>query len=238
VNRLTAAYSTNQREPGGITTSDRPSGDLVFRSARRHSRHVRLLRVLIPIVIAAGLGVSILVVWLNPLRLLSELPVSIGRLTISGTKMTMTDLKLPGYTRDGRRYELTATSAAEDRVRPGVANLEEPRASVEMADGTIINLRAAIGIFDRKEGVLTLRGNILLTSNGGHEMRLDEAVVDVRSGNIVSDQPVEVKMQQGSLRGNRLEVIKSGEIVRFDGGVTMTLDPRMALSGDSKTAAP
>ena len=157
--------------------------------------------------------------------MLSELPVSIGRLTISGTKMTMTEPKLSGYTRDERRYELTANAAVQDASKVDVVNLEEPRANLEMSDGSTVSMKAAIGVFDRKAGILTLRRDVVVTSTSGYEMRLSQAVIDVRNGNIVSDQPVSVKMQQGTLQGNRFEVIKSGEVVRFDGGVTMMLAP-------------
>ena len=39
----------------------------------------------------------------------------------------------------------------------------------------------------------------------------------------MSEQPVEVQMLQGTLNANRLEIVDSGDLVRFDGGVTMTL---------------
>ena len=48
-------------------------------------------------------------------------------------------------------------------------------------------------------------------------------MVDIRKGNVVSDHPVEVKMLQGTLNAKRLEIVDSGELVRFDGGVDMTL---------------
>lgn len=238
VNRLTAAYSTNEKPPRGFIASDRPSGDTVFRRARRHSRRVHLLRILIPIVLVVGLAVSILVVWLNPLRLLSELPVSIGRLTVSGTTMIMTEPKLSGYTRDDRRYELTANAAAQDVLNVDVVNLEEPRASLEMSDGSTVNMKAALGIFDRKAGMLTLDRDIVVTSTAGYEMRLNRAEIDVRNGNIISQQPVEVKLKQGSLQSNKFEVLKSGEVVRFDNGVTMTLAPQGTEPGTDKMLQP
>ena len=43
------------------------------------------------------------------------------------------------------------------------------------------------------------------------------------SGTVVSNRPVELKLLQGRLRANRLEVADAGDLVRFDGGVTMTL---------------
>jgi lipopolysaccharide export system protein LptC len=230
VNRLSSAYSTNQNETRGFSASDRSTSELMFRRARRHSRRVRVLRVTIPIVLVIGVVVTTLVVYYNPLRILVALPASIGRLTVSGTKVTMTEPKLAGFTRDERRYELTAVAAAQDVTKMDVVNFEEPRASLEMADGSTVNMRAAIGMFDRKANLLTLRRDIVLTSTSGYEAHLSQAVVDVKNGNIISEEPVEVMSQQGTLRGNRLEIMKSGEIVRFDGGVTMMLMPENAPS--------
>ena len=55
-------------------------------------------------------------------------------------------------------------------------------------------------------------------------MHLDEAVVDTGSGEVVSNKPVAVFTQDATLNADRLEVEKSGEIVRFIGSVVMNLD--------------
>jgi lipopolysaccharide export system protein LptC len=71
--------------------------------------------------------------------------------------------------------------------------------------------------------MLTLGQNIVLTSSTGYEGRLSEATVDIRKGSVISKKPVEVKMLQGTLHANGLEVANSGDMVRFEGGVTMML---------------
>ena len=238
MNRLTTAYSTEEREARGFTAISRPASELMFRRARRHSRRVRLLRVAIPVVLAVSLVAITLVIWFNPLRLLSELPIGVDGLVISGSKMTMAQPRLSGYMRDDRRYELSASAAAQDITRPDIVDLQQPRASLEMLDRSKIDMQAAVGIFDRKAGVLTLRRDIVLTSTSGYEVRLSQAVIDVHNGDIVSEQPVEVKMQQGTLNANRLEITKSGEIIRFDGGVTMTLVPDNTERGDTRKVPP
>ena len=235
---MTTAYSTEEREARGFTAISRPAGELMFRRARRHSRRVRLLRVAIPVVLAVSLVAITLVIWFNPLRLLSELPIGVDGLVISGSKMTMAQPRLSGYMRDDRRYELSASAAAQDITRPDIVDLQQPRASLEMLDRSKIDMQAAVGIFDRKAGVLTLRRDIVLTSTSGYEVRLSQAVIDVHNGDIVSEQPVEVKMQQGTLNANRLEITKSGEIIRFDGGVTMTLVPDNTERGDTRKVPP
>ena len=206
----------------------------LFRRARRHSRRVRALRIAIPVVLLAAVAATALAIWFNPLRMLASLPISVSRISLSGNKVTMIDPKLAGYTRDERRYELTATSAAQADGRKDVVNLEEPRASLEMADLSTIKMKASFGVFDRGAGVLTLTRDIVLTSSSGYEVHLSQAVIDIRSGNITSDEPVEVIAQQGTLRSNRLEVTKSGDIVRFDGGVTMVLIPENSATGGNK----
>jgi lipopolysaccharide export system protein LptC len=86
-----------------------------------------------------------------------------------------------------------------------------------------MEMTALDGIYDSKGEMLTLGKNIVLTSSTGYEGKLSEAVVDIRKGNIVSKKPVEVKMLQGTLNAEGIEVVNSGEMVRFEGGVNMVL---------------
>lgn len=196
---------------------------------------MRLLRILIPVLLLLAIAVAVLAVLFNPLRFLTELPINIAGLSITSARMTMTEPQLAGYTRDKRRYELTANSAVQDFANADIVNLDEPRASIEMSDRSTIKMQAASGMFDRKEGVLTLRRDIMLTSSAGYEIRLQEAIVDVRTGNIVSNQPVELGSQHGTLRGNRLEVMKSGEIIRLDGDVILNFTPPPEDPGEKNT---
>jgi lipopolysaccharide export system protein LptC len=195
-----------------------------FARAARHSRRVRFLRIALPVTIVLILGTTWFVSWLDPLKVLVRLPKDAGRLVISGTKITMEAPKLSGYTRDRRWYELTATAAATDITKPDLIELHDVRAKVEAEDkSSTMFLDAQDGIFNRKAGILTLNNNISLRSSGGYEMKLNEAVVDTANGEVVSNKPVEVITQQATLRADRLEVAKSGEIVRFLGNVVMNL---------------
>jgi lipopolysaccharide export system protein LptC len=217
----------------GFALRDLRDGERAFRRAARHSRRVRLLRVAIPIVIVLILGATTLVSWLDPLRILVRLPTEAGRLVISGTKITMEAPKLSGYTRDHRWYELTALSAAQDITQPNVIELNEVRAKVQAEDKSTMFLSATDGSFDRKGGVLTLGRNIKLRSSSGLELRLEEAIVDTATGEIVSNKPVELLTQQGTLNADRMEVSKSGDIVRFIGGVVMNLPGEAAEAAKS-----
>ena len=184
---------------------------------------MRFFRIAIPTVIVLAIGATWLVSWLDPLKVLVRLPIDAGRLVISGTKITMEAPKLSGYTRDHRWYELTASAAAQDITKPNMVELHDVRAKVDAEDKSTMFLSAKEGLYDRKGGILTLNNDISLKSTSGYEIRLNEAVVDTGSGEVVSNKPVEVVSQQGTIKAERLEVLRSGEVVRFTGNVVMNL---------------
>jgi lipopolysaccharide export system protein LptC len=201
----------------------RGDSERAFRSARRHSRLVRFLRIALPLaVVLITVGMSLLT-WFNPLRMLATLPINVNDLVVSGSKITMEQPRVNGFTKDQRAYEFTAEAAAQDLTKPDIVELRNINAKIEMEDKSTINMKAATGIYDTKRETLKLEGNILLTSTNGNTGKLTEAVVDVRKGNVVSDRPVELEMLQGILNANQLEVVDSGTLIRFHGGVSMVL---------------
>jgi lipopolysaccharide export system protein LptC len=202
-------------------TMSRGDADRAFHAARRHSRAVRILRIAVPAGVAVGIIIITLITYLNPLRMLAKLPINLDNLVVSGTKVTMEGPRLTGFTHDARAYELTADTAAQDMTKPDFVELRNIRAKVEMQDKSSINLSAVSGIYDSKGETLRLEQNILLNSSTGYQGRLSEAMIDIRKGNVVSEHPVEVKMLQGTLTANRLDIVDSGDLVRFHGGVVM-----------------
>ncbi len=222
MNRFIAAR-TDPQTARSYWTMSRGDSERAFRNARRHSRVVRILRLAIPLAVVLGLTGISLITYFNPLRMLTKLPININDLVVSGTKITMEKPHLSGFTRDARAYEFTADAAAQDLTKPDIVELRNIHAKVEMQDKSMMEMSAVTGIYDTKGETLKLLQNILLSSSTGYKGRLSEATVDVRKGNVVSDQPVELEMLQGTLNANRLEIVDSGDLVRFLGGVDMTL---------------
>ncbi|HET9687178.1 MAG TPA: LPS export ABC transporter periplasmic protein LptC [Pseudolabrys sp.] len=204
-------------------TMSRRDADRAFRAARRHSRLVRILRITVPVTVVIGVIIVTLITYFNPLRMLAKLPINIDNLVVSGTKVTMEQPRLAGFTSDARAYELTADTAAQDMTKPDIVELRNIRAKVEMQDKTSMEMTAISGIYDAKGETLKLDREILLRSSTGYQGRLSEALIDIRKGNVVSEHPVEVKLLQGTLNANRLDILDSGDLVRFHGGVVMDM---------------
>lgn len=207
----------------GWTSSTDADVERVVRRAIRHSRTVRIVRVALPIGVIVGLIGIVTFTYFNPMRMLDAVP-SVGKLAVQGSKITMELPRIAGFTRDSRAYELTAETAVQDISDPDTIELKSLRAKMELQDRDVVEIAASSGVYNSKGDKLQLRDQILVKSAHGYLGRLREASVDMKGGKVVSEQPVEITMPTGKLTANRLEIIDSGELIRFDRGVVLTID--------------
>ena len=196
-----------------------------FAAAARHSRMVRVLRVAVPATVLLAMASIVLISIFNPFRMirLPNLPVDIGNLVVSGTKVTMESPHLAGFSTDQRPYELWAKAAIQDLTDPDHVELQTLRAKVMMEDKSTVTMDAHTGYFDSKQQLLDLRKDIFLQSSTGYEAKLTQAYVDINKGSVTSDEHVDVKLLNGTLSADKLRIINSGEVVRFEGNVVMNL---------------
>ena len=221
---MSTAYPADAARDVTFAATSHGDADGAYRAARRHSRYVRAMRV----IVLAGIAVVMLGViaanympTVGPIRLPGEL----GKLVIKGTKITMQAPKLTGYTSDSRPYEFTADTAAQDINKPDLVELQKLHARLQMEDKSTVEMTAPSGTYDMKADKLVLNEDIALASSTGYAARLQEAIVDMHSGNVISNKPVKVKLLNGFLDAKRLEISENGAVIRFDGGVSMTLHP-------------
>jgi lipopolysaccharide export system protein LptC len=200
--------------------------DARFAIAARHSRMVRVLRVAVPAAVILAMTAIVAVSVFNPFRmLLPKLPLDMGNLVVSGTKITMESPHLAGYTPDQRPYEVWAKTATQDVTDPDHVDLKTLRAKVLMEDRTTtVTLDARNGLMDTKQQLLDLHKDIFLQSSTGYEARLSQAFVDMGKGTVTSEEHVDVKLLNGTLTADKLRITGGGEIVRFEGNVVMNLD--------------
>jgi lipopolysaccharide export system protein LptC len=196
-----------------------------FAVAARHSRMVRVLRIAVPAAVGLAMAGVVAVSVFNPFRmLLPKLPLDVGNMVVSGTKITMESPHLSGYTPDQRPYELWAKTATQDLTDPDHVELKTLRAKVRMEDQSIVTLDALTGLFDTKEQLLNLHKDIFLQTSTGYEARLTQAFVDMGKGIVTSEEHVDVKLTNGTLTADKLRITGGGEVVRFEGNVVMNLD--------------
>jgi lipopolysaccharide export system protein LptC len=224
----TMAFDAADVAAHGWSATERPGLERMFRTAARHSRRVRVMRVAIPVTVILAVAGLMLATWLNPLRWMAKLP-SGASMAISGTKIIMELPRLAGYTRDSRPYEFTAETASQDLTAPDRLEMNGIKAKMTTHEKGIVNMSAVSGTYNSKAEQLVLHERVLFSSSG-YEGRLAEAVIDMKSGHVVSNKPVEVKLIDGVLTANHLEIVDSGDLMRFEGNVVLNLDSGVIAS--------
>jgi lipopolysaccharide export system protein LptC len=154
---------------------------------------------------------------------MKQLPVDIDNLVVSGSKITMEAPHMSGFTPDQRPYEVWAKTATQDLTDPDHVELKTLRAKVLQEDRSTVTLEARTGLFDTKAQLLDLRKDIFLQSSTGYEARLSQAMLDIGKGTVTSEEPVDVKLLNGTLTADRLRITEKGALVRFEGHVVMNL---------------
>jgi lipopolysaccharide export system protein LptC len=198
--------------------------DARFAIAARHSRMVRILRIAVPAVVGLAMAGVVAISIFNPFRaLMKQLPVDMDNLVVSGSKITMEAPHMSGFTPDQRPYEVWAKTATQDLTDPDHVELKTVRAKVLQEDRSTVTMEARTGLFDTKANLLDLRKDIFLQSSTGYEARLSQALLDIGKGTVTSEEPVDVKLLNGTLTADKLRITEKGALVRFEGHVVMNL---------------
>lgn len=187
-----------------------------FVAAARHSARVRFLRRAIPVGVVMALAFLVLRSFAG---LLFNPDVSIGDLSIQGRKIVMEKPRLSGFKRDGRSYELTAASATQDLKMPHIVELNRLTARFQTGNDGWANLDGTRGVYDSKIERLSVEGGLTVRTETGLDARLKDALIEFKAGTIVTDKPVEVKIPQGDIESDSLQVLDNGRQLVFEGRV-------------------
>lgn len=203
----------------GLPAGSDPRRERAHARARSHSARVKGLRFVIPLA-AGGAALALAAVTLaNPFGVLAP-SVSLGPVSLSGTKVRMENPRLSGFRKNERGYEVTASAALQDVRKPSLIELEAMRGHIATDDkGGIARIEAATGLFDTSRESLELNRDIRLWTDKGEEARLKSASVDFKAGTVTSKESVTVTVPSGSVVADTLDVVDNGKVISFIGNV-------------------
>lgn len=203
-------------------------------AARKHSRRVAHLKRGIIVGSTLGIGLLAAVAIFDPF---SSVPanVSIAAASLSGTKITMELPKLNGFRKDGKPYQVRARSGVQDVRSPKIIELNEVEARVQVEENNSVNVIAPAGVFDSGTDSMKLRTvrqgeEITLKSTSGFVVLLKSADVNLKSGSLVSNDPVSVQMPNGTITADTVNVGESGKNIVFNGNVRSLFKSRESES--------
>ncbi|ESR25898.1 hypothetical protein N177_1233 [Lutibaculum baratangense AMV1] len=224
------ATSSGMRDVPHDTAAVRHS---TWQRAQRHSRRVRRLRVVLPVLgllLALGLFVSF-----------QSIPSPIGDVELSsigveGDTVTMEAPKLTGYGEEGLNYAVSADRAQQNLSSPNVVRLQGIDGRLDEEGGRWTALRAAEGTLDTDAETLRLDNSIELTTNDGKRATLQSADIDFSRRTVSSEEPVELEMDVGRVAAGSIEVSEGGKRIVLRGNVKV--DMRMNGSLENALGTP
>jgi lipopolysaccharide export system protein LptC len=234
---LTIASQIGNARSDTFLTGGQRDRTRAVRAAMRHSRLVRFTRVALPVILVLCSASVGLYRWLDPMRVFAKLPVTTDGAVLSGTKIVMQQPRLSGFTKDERPYTVLARTAAKDLTKPDELELQDVNATLEMQDRRNVVVTARDGLYNSKADTMRLQNNVVVTT-ADYKVLLKDALVHTKAGRVVSEQPVVVNMLQGTINANRLEIVESGAVIKFERGVTMVIDGEHAPQFNGMVSLP
>jgi len=202
--------------------SGRGADELQFISAERHSRWVRALKIILPIL---ALIAAIIFCWFTFFAAPSaktEIRVNTGE--GEGNKLVMTAPKVNGYTKDNRPYALTAEKAIQDPSRPGIIELRHIAGTVPFGGRGMADITAESAFFDNVNGRLHIDQPFTVVTADGMTLRFLSAEANLQSGQMDSPAKVEISDAGRDLTAGSMQLRDNGRLIYFSGGVHIVLN--------------
>ena len=146
--------------------------------------------------------------------------------------LRMTKPRFTGADANNRTYSVTAdmaTQSLEDHEQISLSVLE---AEIDTG-GSWVSVRATSGDIHTRRQQMRLSGTVDAYSDLGYEFHGTEARIDLSSGTMQSDQPVQAQGVLGQLRANSMRAEDRGQRIYFSGDVRVVIYPR---PGQNSTA--
>ena len=206
--------------------------EAAFRKARKHSRLVRVLKLVLPLAAVTMAGVFVLSTYRASS---SSVVMTTTSSAVERNQLVMADPRLEGFGKDGRPFAVDALRAIQTIGNDSIINLDAINARLPM-DDSWITVTAPGGIYDRVKNLLDVSGDasdaIKVVSTDGSTVFMRTAQIDMNTGTLRATDSVDLKRQDGAITAEELDVSKGGKVLVFEKNVRMTLTPKDQASGE------
>lgn len=193
-----------------------------YRDALFHSARVRRLKVLLPV---AALIISLIFIAVSVVRAYLPENIQIEGAKIEDGKVVMERPAIAGRNSAGINYSMLAEKALQDIKNPNMITLKTIKASMPVNNDVIAHVTARSADFDRTADTLKLTEPFTILMDNGLRAEFQTAFLDVKGGNLSSQDPVAIFKAGTSVVAQSLKMTDKGSVIEFDGQVRMHIDP-------------
>jgi lipopolysaccharide export system protein LptC len=207
-------------------------GEDVYEAAARHSRFVRWLKYILPVLVLAAAGLF----WAR----VSFIPdgfdtlVESAGIDIESNSVIMNRPQISGFEGTRRAYEVKALEAIQSLSDPKVITFKQIEATIGLDQAGTAMIVAGKGIYDGNINSLTISDGITIETTDGYSARFTDAAIDLDASSLATDNPLEISSRDGWLRANSARVLDGGKRVSFFGGVALSFLPPGELLAPSQ----
>lgn len=191
-------------------------------SGGAHSRFVRRMRLLLPLM-AVGIT-GIVMAW--P-RLSTTLDVEPQKPVESKSLAGSNELVNPRFEStdsENRPFSITSARAVQSASDPALVMLEKPRGEMVLENGVKLEISAASGSYRQNEERLFLEGDVRLHHGDGYEITTEKLLVQMKDREAWSDRPVHGQGPAGTLDATGTHVRGADEVIVFTGPARLVLN--------------
>lgn len=202
----------------------------VFAAARRHSRWVRLLKIVLPavaVVMAAGFAAWSYVA--SP----SGISIDMSGTALRDGKLVMANPKLDGFTSNDLPYTMSAVRAIQDVTGGGPVELEEIVARVPISDTNLADIVAPSGRYFNEENRLDITSDLSVKTTEGLEAQLKSASIDLAKGDLTTSDPVDIRTGGSIIKADSMSVFDGGKRLVFERRVRVEILPDTPKTTDA-----
>ncbi|MGH1351282.1 MAG: LPS export ABC transporter periplasmic protein LptC [Methyloligellaceae bacterium] len=189
-----------------------------IKEARRHSRKVVMLRMLLPVC-----AIAVACLYMIP----EKIEARVGKQGVISFDPSFTgkllNPKYSGFDKKNGKYVVQAAYALPNLKKPNIVKLHKIQADAENSNQGWIKMDAAEGVYDSKKESLSLSKSINIATDKGLTARMLSASVNMKTQIIQSKQPVNVKMPNGTVDAHGLTFDASASLLTFQKNVRVSL---------------
>jgi len=179
-------------------------------------------------VVLLGIGVAVTLVvasWLGFLHQSGDSKLEIKDVKIANSgEIALTGARYQGVTSSGQPFLITADQASEANDGSGRIDMQQPRATITMKNGQIINLQSNYGVFDQPDDVVDMAGDVVVTQPEKNlKLESDALFADLKLGEMRSLVPVTVTDDASRIDAETMTVFDNGDRILFGGTARMVM---------------
>ena len=175
-----------------------------------------------------GIGAALTVAvssWLGFLANGKDVSLEIKEVEGAETgEVQLTGARYRGLTHGGKPYEITAALANESPNGSGRVDMNQPTAVFTLRNGSIVNLKSDVGVFNKQTNIVIMSGAVVVTQPD-RQLRLDTETLEanLKAGEMHSDVAVLVQDIDRRINADSMKVYNSGSRIIFGGTTKMII---------------